>query len=106
LRKALVPALLAVHQCARFSSILRYEHGKATKQIGRYLLATKDKGIECTPTSNGLECYADANFSGNWDEQLVPFDNSTLRSGTGYIIRYSGMPIAWASRLQTEGAHS
>jgi hypothetical protein len=34
----------AVHQCARFLSNPRYEHGKAIKQICRYLLATKNKG--------------------------------------------------------------
>jgi hypothetical protein len=55
---------------------------------------------------NDLEFYADADFAGNWDEQLAPFDNSTSRSRTGYIIKYAGMPITWASRLQTEGAHS
>jgi Reverse transcriptase (RNA-dependent DNA polymerase) len=30
----------AVHQCARFSSNPIYEHGKAIKQIGRYLMRT------------------------------------------------------------------
>jgi hypothetical protein len=35
----------AVHQCARFSSDPKYEHGKAVKPIGRYRLETKTKGI-------------------------------------------------------------
>jgi hypothetical protein len=95
-----------VHQCARFSSNPRYEHGKAIKQIGRYLLGTKDKGIECVPTTEGIACYADADFAGNWDIHFASEDKSTSRSRTGYIIKYAGMPITWASRLQTEGAHS
>jgi hypothetical protein len=41
----------AVHLCARFSSNPRYKHGKAIKQIGHYLMGTKDKGIECTPNN-------------------------------------------------------
>jgi hypothetical protein len=35
----------AVHQCACFASSPKYGHGKTVKQIGQYLLATKDKGI-------------------------------------------------------------
>jgi hypothetical protein len=96
----------AVHQCARFSSNPRYEHGNAVKRIGRYLMGTKDKGIECRPTYEGIECYADADFSGNWDKQLAPDDNATARSRTRYIIKYTGVPITGASRMQTEGAHS
>jgi hypothetical protein len=88
----------AVHKC-------RYEHGKAIKQIGRYLIGTKNKGIKCTPSDTGLECYADVDFAGNWDKHLAPDDNSTARSCTGYLIKYAGMPITWASRVQTEGAH-
>jgi hypothetical protein len=57
----------AVHQCARFASNNGYEHGKAVKHIGSYLLATKDKGIKCLPTDETIECYADADFPGNWN---------------------------------------
>jgi hypothetical protein len=85
----------AVHQCARFSSNPRYEHGKAIKHIGQYLMGTKEKGIECTPSDEGLVCYVDADFAGNWDKQITPDDNSTARSCTGYLIKYAGMPITW-----------
>jgi hypothetical protein len=47
-----------------------------------------------------------SDFAGNWNEQLAPDDKSTARSGTGYLIKYAGMPIKWASRLQTEVAQS
>jgi Reverse transcriptase (RNA-dependent DNA polymerase) len=96
----------AVHQCARYSSDPRFEHGKAVKQIGRYLLNTKDKGIHVTPKCTSLECYADADYSGEWDPNTITNDRDSARSRTGYIIKYAGVPIVWASRLQTEIAMS
>jgi hypothetical protein len=69
-------------------------------------MGTKDKGFDCSPSDEGLVGYADADFAGNWNEQLAPDNKSTARSRTGYLIKYAGMPITWASRLQTEGAHS
>lgn len=35
----------AVHQCARYSANLTALHELAVKRIGRYLLATRDKGL-------------------------------------------------------------
>ncbi len=35
----------AVHQCARLCANLKTKHVEAFKRIGRYLLATKDKGL-------------------------------------------------------------
>jgi hypothetical protein len=94
----------AVHQCAHYSSCPKYEHGKAVKQIGRYLLATKDKGIEITPTNESVEDFADADFSRNWNHDTASEDRDTARSLTGFLIKYAGMPITWASHLQTEFA--
>lgn len=96
----------AVHQCARFASNPRYEHGKAVKHIGRYLLETRSKGIQCNPTTEPVECFADADFAGNWDVHTAGEDRNTARSRTGYIIKYASMPISWASKLQTEVALS
>jgi hypothetical protein len=42
----------AVHQCARFASNPRKVHAVAVKHIGRYLLRTKGKGIQCKPNKN------------------------------------------------------
>lgn len=56
----------AVHQCARFSADPRMEHAKAVKAIGRYLALTRDNGIVFTPNDDGLVCFSDADFSGNW----------------------------------------
>jgi Reverse transcriptase (RNA-dependent DNA polymerase) len=96
----------AVHQCARFSSNPRYEHGKAIKHIGRYLLSTRDKGIICDPTRDTVHCYADADFAGNWNADYAVDDRNTARSRTGFVIKYASMPITWASKMQTEIALS
>jgi hypothetical protein len=95
----------AVHQCARFASNPRYEHGKAVKHIGRYLLATKDKGIICKPSNEPFACYADADYAGNYEYEATD-DKATARSRTGYVIKYGNMPIVWGSKLQTECALS
>lgn len=90
------------HQCARFSSCPKKEHGEALRYLGRYLHATKDKGtIMKIDKSKGLEVYVDADFAGNWD----PVDTKspdTARSRHGYAIYYAGCPILCKSQLQTE----
>lgn len=96
----------AVHQCARFSADPRTEHAKAVKAIGRYLAATKDMGIIFKPNHDGLICYSDADFSGNWHKESAEMEASTARSRTGYVLNYGGCPLIWASRLQTEIALS
>lgn len=96
----------AVHQCARFTSDPREEHTKAVKLIGRYLLATRDKGMVCKPDRELMTCYVDANFSGDWLPETAMDDSATALSRSGYFLRYSGCPVVWASKLQTEIALS
>jgi Reverse transcriptase (RNA-dependent DNA polymerase) len=96
----------AVHQCARFSANPKTEHTKAVKLIGRYLLATRDKGILCTPNDEGLLCYADAGFAGDWNADIAEEDPSTARSRSGFLITYAGCPLIWCSKLQIEIALS
>jgi len=67
---------MAVHNCARFTTAPTYLHEQAVKRIGRYLSTTSDKGLIYRPTQ------------------------------TGYVILYSGCPIHWGSKLQTEIALS
>lgn len=92
----------AVHQCARFSSDPKEEHGKAVKWLGRYLSGSRDKGLIFKPNEEGLVCWVDADFSGNWDSEGAPeTDPDTARSRTGYVITYAGCPLVWTSKLQT-----
>ncbi len=55
--------------------------------------------------SLGLECYADANFTGGWNQ--ADADNpKNVMSWTRYLIFCAGCPIGWCSKLQTKIALS
>ena len=99
----------AVHQCARFSANPKQSHAKAVKRIGRYLAATKDKGYTIRPEGEEFEVFADASFSGEWDNKRIDqavTDPNMARSRTGYGIFYGKCLILAQSRLQTEIALS
>lgn len=92
----------AVHQCARFSSAPKKEHGEAVRWLGQYLRDTRDKGTILRPDdARGLEVYVDADFSGNWDPKETQ-DKDTARSRHGYLIMYHGCQILAKSQLQME----
>jgi hypothetical protein len=69
LEKATRPDIAyAAHQCARWTSCPKKEHGKAVRWLGKYLLATRDKGTILKPNPElGMEVHVDADFIGNWD---------------------------------------
>ena len=96
----------AVHQCARFSSDPKESHATAVKRIGKYLLATKDKGMILNPKNHSFDCWVDADFVGNWDRVYADVDPGTAKSRAGYIITYGACPIVWASKLMQEVALS
>lgn len=90
------------HQCARFTSCPKKEHGNAIRWLGRYLLNTRDKGLILKPDkSKTFEVWVDADFSGNFDRSDTE-NRDTARSRHGYYIMYQGCPITWKSQLQTE----
>jgi hypothetical protein len=95
----------AVHQCARFASDPKVEHAKAVRWIGRYLRGTRDKGIILKPLEQSFECFVDSDFAGNWDPTDT-IDPATAKSRSGFVIKYAGCPIVWASKMQTEVALS
>jgi histone deacetylase 1/2 len=94
----------AVHQCARFCSTPTRKHELAVKCIIRYLKGTRDKGYILKPTGT-IDCYVDADFAGAWTFNTSD-DPSSVKSRTGYILTYSGCPILWSSKLQSEIALS
>ena len=92
----------AVHQCARFSHDPKVEHGNAVKRIGRYLKGTMDKGlIMKSDLSSKLQLHVDADFAGNWDKEIASNDPATAQSRHGYVLSYCGIPLLWASQLQS-----
>jgi len=94
------------HQCARFSTCPKKEHGDAIRWLARYLKGTRNQGMILRPNKeNGLEVFVDADFAGNWDPKETQ-DRDTARSRHGYLITYGGAPILWKSQLQTEVALS
>ena len=96
----------AVHQCARWCSNPRSTHGAAVKRIGKYLKTTESKGIIFRPDGNhSLHAMCDADFAGTWCKANTNTRSSAL-SRTGFVIMYSGVPIVWHSKLQTEIALS
>jgi len=96
----------AVHQCARFCSNPKMKHAEAVKRIGRYLLATKDKGLIMQPNKEGMECWVNASHASEWSNKSATDDPNTARSRMGYVITYAGCPMHWAAKMQTEIALS
>ena len=96
-----------MHQCAQFSSNPCKSQAEAVKQIGGYLIGTKDKGIILHPdTTQSFLVWAGADFVGNWSQETAISNVTTAKSRSEFLITYSGCPISWASRMQTEVALS
>lgn len=58
------------------------------------------------PANHSFDCFANADFVGNWDKRCAAMDPATAKSHTGHIIFHGGCPLTWASRLQREVALS
>jgi len=69
-------------------------------------MATRSEGLILEPKNSSLELWFDADFSGNWKAEDVHVDRAMAKSRTGYIIKYTGCPITWASKMQTKTALS
>ena len=99
--------MYATHQIAKYSADPREPHGEAILYLVRYLKKTRDIGIKFKPDpAKGFDCYCDADFSGNWNQDLAHNDPSTAKSRSGWIVYYAGCPIIWASKLQSQVALS
>jgi hypothetical protein len=96
----------AVNCCARYMFNPRLSHEKALKRIGRYLKATRDKGLVMKP-SGGLcvDAFPDADFAGLYGYEKIT-DPACAKSRTGFLITVSECPMVWVSKLQTETALS
>ena len=97
----------AVHQCARFSHHYKRSHEVGIKHIARYLKGTREKGLILSPDSSRLQLdlFADADFA----RLFVAEDKSdpiSVKSRTGLIMNFGGVPIFWSSKLQMEIALS
>jgi len=81
-------------------------HEQALKWIGRYLKATRDKGLILSPSGKlKVDAYPDADFAGLYGYELNT-DPACAKSRTGFLITVSDCPMVWISKLQTETALS
>jgi len=72
----------AVHQCTHFAADPKETHVLAMLRIGRYLHATKEKGLIYSPQAQSFDLWCDADFSGNWFAKSAYNDSSTAKSHT------------------------
>jgi hypothetical protein len=81
-------------------------HEKALRQIGRYLKATRDKGLILNPSGSlKVDAYPDADFAGLYSYEKIT-DPACAKSRTGFLITVSDCPMVSVSKLQTETAAS
>ena len=89
-----------VNCCARYVFNLRLSHEKAIKRIGRYLKATRDKGLIMRPSSEfKVEAFPDADFAGLYGYEKSD-DPTCTKSRTGFLLNVSDFPVLWISKLQ------
>jgi hypothetical protein len=95
----------AVNCAARYMFCPRKSHEEALKRIGRYLKATRNRGLVINPSTNVLkiDAYPDADFAGMYGYEKHN-DPSCVKSRTGYVINVANCPVLWQSKLQTETA--
>jgi hypothetical protein len=97
--------MYATHQIAKYSSDPRTSHGEAVLYLIHYLKKTHELGLLFKPDPNkGFECYYNAEFSGLWNKAFVPVDPSISKLQSGWIIFYTGCPVSWAFKLQSQVA--
>ena len=96
----------AVNSCARYMFNPRLSHEQALKRIGRYLKATRDKGLILNPSGKlKVDAYPDADFAGLYGYESNT-DPACAKSRSGFLITVSDCPMVWVSKLQTETALS
>ena len=82
-QEVITEALHPLH--ARFSENPKMSHEKAAKREGIIMKLNR---------SEGLTCYVDADFTGNWTPEQV-LDPRACLSRTGFAIFHANCPIAW-----------
>ena len=96
----------AVNCCARYMFCPRHSHEIALKRIGRYLKATRTKGLILNPSDElNIDSYPDADFAGIYGHEESS-DPACAKSRTGFVINVANCPVLWVSKLQQQTALS
>jgi hypothetical protein len=82
----------AVCFLARYQASPLDLHWTLLSHLLKYLANTVDIGLVYHCSGLNMDAFVDADYAG---------DPKTSRSTTGYIVRYYGCPIAWASKVQS-----
>ena len=97
---------VSIHHCARFSESPKKSHAEAVKRKGRYLLATRDKGLMIYPNKDWhFDCWVDADFAANLRHADAHIDLMMSKSWSGWIVRFAGAPITWALKMKNDYRH-
>ena len=48
-----------------------------------------------------FDCWVDTDYTGNWRYTDAHIDPMTSKSRSGWVVRFAGAPITWASKMQT-----
>jgi hypothetical protein len=84
----------------------RLSHEEALERIGRYLKATRDKGLVLNPSRQlNVDAYPDADFARLYGHEKVT-NLACAKSCTGFLLTVSDCLMVWVSKLQTETALS
>ena len=88
----------AVRAVSMLASVKEYEGTlDALKHLFRYLKGKKDFAlVKKSDNNEGLEIHSDSDWAGLFNVSL----GQELRSRTGVLITYNGMPITWKSFYQ------
>ena len=96
-----VDIAFAVSQVARFSAAPKQVHASAVKSIIRYLKGTRKLGMIIRPTGKlDLDLFVDADFIGLYSAEDHS-NSDSARSRTGFIVKLSGCPLYWFTKLQS-----
>jgi hypothetical protein len=95
------------HQFAKYSPNPREPHGETVRYFVCYLKKTCDLGTCFKPERKKFfECYCEADFNGDLNKHLTPYDPSIDKPRSGWIVFYARCPVIRASKLQTQVALS
>ena len=86
----------AVNYLGRYQETPQEVHWTLLNRLFVYLTQTSKYGLLYECTNEVVDAFADSDFSGD----------KMSKSTTGYIVRFFGCPVAWASRLQSCVAES
>ena len=91
----------AINSCAKYCIDPKKPHGEAVKRIARYIKGSQDEGLIFRPDMHNLciDCAVDADWAGGWNPK-DPGNPEGVKSRTGFLLTFAGVPLLWKSVSQ------